>query len=192
MSTLMNNKSLTGKRVAILATDGFEQIELTKPMKALKDAGATVEIISTKSGEIQGYNHTDKGDTFAVDSTVSDVSASDYNGLVIPGGVHNPDALRTDDTAMTFVRSFFEQHKPVSAICHGPWVLAEADVLKGRKVTSFESIRTDLENAGAQWVDEAVVVDEGLTTSRTPKDLDAFCMKTIEELAEGKHAEQVA
>lgn len=182
--------SLTGIRVAVLATDGFEQVELTKPMKALKDAGATVDIVSLEGGDIQGFNHFDKADTFHVDKQVSEVSASDYNGLVIPGGVHNPDALRADDDAMSFVRSFFKQHKPVSAICHGPWVLAEAGVLEGRKVTSYQSIKTDLKNAGATWVDQEVVVDEGLTTSRNPNDLDAFCSKTIEELAEGKHREQ--
>ena len=184
------SKTLTGKRVAILATDGFEQVELVKPMKALLDAGAKVDIISLKTGDIQGFNHFDKGDMFKVDKTVSDASASDYSGLVIPGGVHNPDALRADDTAMTFVRSFFKQHKPVSAICHGPWVLAEAGVLEGRKVTSYQSIKTDLINAGANWVDQEVVTDEGLTTSRTPNDLEAFCTKTIEELSEGKHSEQ--
>jgi len=182
--------SLTGIRVAVLATDGFEQVELTKPMKALKDAGATVDIVSLEGGKIQGFNHFDKADSFKVDKQVSEVSASDYNGLVIPGGVHNPDALRADDDAMSFVRSFFKQHKPVSAICHGPWVLAEAGVLEGRKVTSYQSIKTDLKNAGATWVDQEVVVDEGLTTSRNPNDLDAFCAKTIEELAEGKHREQ--
>ncbi|NNJ25403.1 type 1 glutamine amidotransferase domain-containing protein [Alienimonas chondri] len=183
---------LTGKRIAFLATDGFEQVELTDPWQAIKDAGAEVELISLKSGEIQGMNHDEKGDTFSVDQTVDAVSAGDYHGLVLPGGVANPDTLRTDEGAVGFVRDFFQQHKPVAAICHGPWTLIEADVVRGRKVTSWPSLKTDLKNAGAEWVDEECVCDEGLVTSRNPDDLPAFCAKAIEEFAEGKHAEQTA
>ena len=183
---------LTGKTVAILATDGFEQVELTEPMKKVKDAGAEVHIVSLASGEIQGMQHADKGDKFPVDKTVDEVSAADYNGLILPGGVLNPDTLRANAKAVQFVRDFFVQHKPVSAICHGPWLLAEADVLKGRTITSFASIKTDLMNAGANWVDQEVVVDQGLTTSRDPDDLEAFCKKVVEELREGKHEEQTA
>lgn len=183
---------LTGKTVAILATDGFEQVELTEPMEKVKDAGAEVHIVSLASGEIQGMQHADKGDKFPVDKTVDEVSAADYNGLILPGGVLNPDTLRTNAKAVQFVRDFFVQHKPVSAICHGPWLLAEADVLKGRTITSFASIKTDLMNAGANWVDQEVVVDQGLTTSRDPDDLEAFCKKVVEELREGKHEEQTA
>ena len=182
--------ALTGKKVAILATDGFEQVELTEPMEKVKAAGADVDIVSLESGEIQGMNHDEKGDMFTVDKTVNDVSAEDYNGLILPGGVLNPDTLRTDDKAVQFVRDFFVQHKPVSAICHGPWMLVEADVLEGRTVTSFPSIKTDILNAGGNWVDEEVVVDQGLTTSRTPDDMEAFCKKVVEELREGKHDRQ--
>ncbi|QPG06673.1 type 1 glutamine amidotransferase [Salinimonas marina] len=181
---------LTGKSVAILATDGFEQVELTEPMKRVKDEGAEVHIVSLESGQIQGMNHDEKGDTFSVDKTVDEVSADDYNGLILPGGVLNPDTLRTNDKAVQLVRDFFVQHKPVSAICHGPWLLAEADVLKNRTITSFSSIKTDLINAGAKWVDEEVVVDQGLTTSRDPNDMEAFCKKVVEELREGKHEKQ--
>lgn len=181
---------LTGKSVAILATDGFEQVELTEPMKRVKDEGADVHIISLESGQIQGMNHDEKGDKFSVDKTVDEVSADDYNGLILPGGVLNPDTLRTNEKAVQLVRDFFAQHKPVSAICHGPWLLAEADVLKDRTVTSFPSIKTDLINAGAKWVDEEVVVDQGLTTSRDPNDMEAFCKKVVEELREGKHEKQ--
>ena len=182
--------TLTGKKVAILATNGFEQVELTEPMEKVKSAGADVEIVSLESGEIQGMNHDEKGDMFPVDKTVNEVSADDYNGLILPGGVLNPDTLRTNDKAVQFVRDFFVQHKPVSAICHGPWMLVEADVLNGRTVTSFPSIKTDILNAGGNWVDEEVVVDQGLTTSRTPDDMEAFCKKVVEELREGKHDRQ--
>lgn len=182
--------ALTGKKVAILATDGFEQVELTEPMEKVKAAGADVDIVSLESGEIQGMNHDEKGDMFTVDKTVNDVSAEDYNGLILPGGVFNPDTLRTNDKAVQFVRDFFVQHKPVSSICHGPWMLVEADVLEGRTVTSFPSIKTDILNAGGNWVDEEVVVDQGLTTSRTPDDMEAFCKKVVEELREGKHDRQ--
>ena len=157
---------LNGKRVAILATDMFEQVELTEPRKAVEQAGADVELVSLESGEIQGFNHYDKADTFPVDRTVSDVSADDYDALLLPGGVGNPDTLRTDEAAVAFVRSFFEQGKPVAAICHAPWTLVEADVVRGRKLTSYASIKTDIKNAGGNWVDEEVVVDHGLVTSR--------------------------
>ncbi|MGH2754806.1 MAG: type 1 glutamine amidotransferase domain-containing protein [Actinomycetota bacterium] len=183
---------LSGKRIAFLATDGVEQVELTKPWEAIKGAGAKVELISLETGSIQGFNHLDKGDTFPVDGAVSDVSANDFDGLVLPGGVANPDALRMQDDAVKFTRSFFEQGKPVAAICHAPWMLVEAGVLDGRKVTSWPSLQTDIRNAGGTWVDEEVVVDAGLTTSRKPDDLPAFCAKTIEEFAEGRHQEQRA
>lgn len=187
----MNNK-LSGKKIAFLATDGFEQVELTKPWNAIKDAGAEVVLVSLKSGKIQGFNYDEKADQFTVDKTVENVSASDFNGLVLPGGVFNPDALRVNKKAVSFVRDFFTQHKPVAAVCHGPWMLIEADVVRDRKVTSWPSLQTDLENAGATWVDEECVCDQGLVTSRTPDDLPAFCAKAIEEFAEGKHAEQTA
>jgi protease I len=184
--------TLSGKRVAFLAADGVEQVELTQPWKAVKDAGAEAELLSVEAGEIQGFNHLDKADTFPVDRTVSEASASDYDGLVLPGGVANPDFLRTHEDAVGFVRSFFEESKPVSAICHAPWTLIEADVVSGRTLTSWPSLQTDLRNAGAEWVDKEVVVDNGLTTSRKPDDLEAFCAKTVEELAEGKHEKQSA
>ena len=165
---------LSGKRIAFVAADGVEQIELTEPWDAVKGAGAEVHLLSVSSDDIQGFNHLDKGDTFPVDKTVADADASDYDGLVLPGGVANPDFLRTDKDTVDFVRTFFEQHKPVSAICHAPWTLIEAGVLSGRTVTSWPSLQTDIRNAGATWVDEEVVVDEGLTTSRKPDDLKAF------------------
>ena len=182
---------MEGKRVAFLFTEGVEQVELTKPLQAVREAGGTPELISLETGAIQMFNHLDKGDTIEVEKAVSDADPSDYAGLVVPGGVANPDALRTDDDAVSFVRGFFEQDKPTAIICHGPWVLIEADVARGRTVTSWPSLRTDLENAGAHWVDKEVVVDNGLVTSRNPDDLPAFCAKLVEEIAEGKHEQHV-
>ncbi|MBA2578897.1 MAG: type 1 glutamine amidotransferase [Euzebyaceae bacterium] len=172
--------TLDGRRIAMLATDGVEQIELTQPRQALQDAGATVELVSLEAGEIQGVEHMDKGDTFAVDRTVSDASAGDYDGLVLPGGVANPDFLRVDRDAVAFVRAFFEAGKPVGAICHGPWTLIEANVVAGRTLTSWPSLQTDIRNAGGEWVDEEVVTDNGLVTSRKPDDLKAFSEALVE------------
>jgi protease I len=183
---------LEGKHIAFLATDGVEQVELTEPWKAVKDEGGSPELISIKSGEIQGFNHLDKGDTFPVDRTVDQADASSYDGLVLPGGVANPDFLRTDENAVRFARSFFEQSKPVAAICHGPWTLVEADVVRGRTITSWPSLKTDIRNAGGTWVDEQVHVDQGLVSSRKPDDLPAFCDKLVEEFGEGRHAGQRA
>ena len=181
---------LKNKRVAFLATNGFEQVELTDPWKAVEDAGGEPELISLEGGKIQGFHHHDKGETFRVDKTVDEASPSDYVGLVLPGGVINPDALRMHDNAMDFVKGFFEQGKPVGAICHGPWSLVETGVVKGRKVTSWPSLKTDIRNAGGTWVDQEIVIDRGLFTSRKPDDLPAFCEKLVEEFAEGKHAKQ--
>lgn len=185
-------KTLEGKRIAFLATDGFEQVELTQPWKAIRDAGAEVVLVSPKSGKIQGMNHDEKADKFDVDETIDGASAENFDGLVLPGGVANPDSLRLCQDSVSFVRDFFKQHKPVAAICHGPWMLIEADVVRDRKVTSWPSLKTDLINAGAQWVDQECVVDDGLVTSRKPDDLKAFSAKAIEEFAEGKHAGQSA
>lgn len=185
-------KDLNKKTVAILATNGFEESELREPMNALKEAGADVHIVSLEKGKIKSWADGNWGKEYDVDKTLSEVSQKDYNALMLPGGVINPDILRRNEHAVDFVRSFFEQHKPVAAICHAPWLLAEADVLKGRKITSYSSIKTDMINAGAHWVDEEVVVDQGLVTSRNPDDLPAFCRKLVEEIYEGKHEEQVA
>jgi protease I len=174
---------LQGKRVAFLATDMVEQVELTEPWQALVDEGAEVELISLEEGEIQGFNHYDKADTFKVDRTVEEARAEDYDALVIPGGVGNPDTMRTDENAVQLVRDFFEQGKPVGVICHGPWMLVEAGVVRDRKVTSWPSLETDIRNAGGNWVDEEVVVDQGLVTSRKPEDLTAFKEKIIEDFA---------
>jgi protease I len=182
---------LQGKRIAfVVAPEGAEQVELTEPWKAIEDAGGKPELLSTEPGHVQAFNHLDKGDTFEVDRTVSEASPSEYDGLVLPGGVANPDFLRMDDNAVAFIRGFFEQAKPVGVICHGPWTLVEADVLRGRKITSFPSVKTDIENAGGTWVDQEVVVDEGLVSSRRPDDLPAFCAKLVEELCEGVHEGQ--
>lgn len=187
-----NEISLNGKRVAILATDGFEESELRSPREALLKAGAFVDLVALKLGAIKGWKDGDWSEVEQVDLAVADANVDDYDALVIPGGVINPDKLRTDTNALEFVRAFFEQKKPVAAICHGPWVLAEAGVLEGRRITSYKSIRTDLINAGANWVNEEVVVDKGLVTSRSPEDLPAFNAKLIEEVREGKHQEQTA
>jgi protease I len=182
---------LQGKKFAFLvAPEGTEQVELTEPWNAVQNEGGTPELVSTEPGEIQAFNHLDKGATFPVDRTVSDADASDYDGLVLPGGVANPDFLRMDEDAVQFVRDFFEQAKPVAVICHGPWTLVEADVVRGRKITSWPSVKTDLRNAGANWVDEEVVVDQGLVSSRKPDDLPAFCAKLVEEFCEGEHEQQ--
>jgi len=184
------SKKLDGKRVAFLATDMVEQIELTEPWKAVRDEGAEVELVSIEEGKIQAFEHYDKADLFGVDVTVEEARAADYDALVIPGGVGNPDTLRSDENAVAFVREFFEQGKPVGAICHGPWMLVEAGVVRGRKVTSWPSLQTDIRNAGGEWVDKEVVVDEGLVTSRKPDDLPAFNKKIVEEFCEGRHEEQ--
>src|SRR3954454_6440526 len=181
---------LKGKKVAFLATEGVEQVELTEPWKAVEQAGGTPQLVSIEDGEVQAFNHLDKGDTFKVDKPAKDADASDYDGLVLPGGVANPDFLRMDEDAVAFVRAFFEQAKPVAVICHGPWTLVEAGVLKGRTITSWPSLRTDITNAGGRWVDEEVVVDQGLVSSRNPDDLPAFCAKLVEEFCEGRHEEQ--
>ena len=179
---------LTGKRIAFLATDGVEQVELEEPWRAVEQSGARPELISLKSGEIQGFEHLDKGELFHVDHTVSETDSSEYDGLVLPGGVANPDRLRMDQDAVDFVRSFVEDGKPIGVICHGPWTLVEADAVRGRTLTSFPSLRTDIENAGGTWVDEEVHVDDGIVSSRKPADLPAFCSKLVEELREGVHA----
>jgi protease I len=175
--------SLEGKKVAILATDGFEQLELTRPWEALTRAGAKVEIVSPKAYEIQGFNHLEPGEMFAVDKRLDQAKAADYDALVIPGGVFNPDQLRTDDDATHFARAFIEADKPVAAICHAPWVLIDAEVVAGRVMTAVKSVRTDLANAGANVVDEEVVVDGHLITSRGPDDLPAFCDRLIRMVA---------
>ena len=175
--------ALQNRSIAVLAADGVEQVELTEPWQALLEAGAKPQLVSLKEGEIQGMNHLDKGDMFAVDHVVSGVDARDFAGLVIPGGVANPDALRMDADAVEFVRDFFELNKPVAAICHAPWVLVEADVLRGRTITSWPSLQTDVRNAGGEWVDKSVHVDQRLVTSRKPDDLPAFCRKIVEVFA---------
>lgn len=181
------SEKLSGKKVAILATNGFEQSELFKPLEALRDAGAEVEIISVKEDSIKAWDEDDWGKTIQVDQLVTNVSPSDYDALMLPGGVMNPDNLRKNEDAVSFVSEFLKSGKPIAAICHAPWLLAETGLLKGRKLTSYSSIKTDLINAGAEWIDEQVVTDNGLVTSRNPSDLPAFCKKMIEEIAEGKH-----
>lgn len=194
-SYIMNshsNHNLSGKKVAILTADGFEESELLKPREALRDAGASTAIVSTKQEAVKSWAGDGFGESIAVDLHVSKADASAFDALMIPGGVFNPDKLRMDKDAVAFVRAFFEAGKPVAAICHGPQMLIEADVVEGRRLTSYESIKTDLINAGAEWVDEEVVCDQGLVTSRKPDDIPAFSAKMIEEIAEGVHAGQHA
>jgi protease I len=174
----------------VTANEGVEQVELERPWQAIEDAGGTPELLAPEDGQVQAFNHLDKGDTFDVTHTIADADPDRYDALVLPGGVANPDNLRTHEDAVQFVRSFFEEGKPVAAICHAPWTLIEAGVVEGRNLTSWPSVKTDLRNAGAHWEDSEVVVDSGLVTSRKPDDLDAFCAKTVEEIAEGVHAEQ--
>lgn len=182
---------LQGKKIAVLvANEGVEQVELTSPLEALREAGADVSLLAPEAAEIQAFNHLDKGDSFSPDGTVGEADPREYDGLVLPGGVANPDQLRTDTDAVQFVRSFFEAGKPVGAICHGPWTLINADVVDGRTLTSWPSLQTDLRNAGAHWVDEEVHVDRGLVSSRKPDDLEAFNAKLVEEFAEGVHQGQ--
>jgi protease I len=189
---MKSNHDLSGKRVAILVADGFEQVELDQPRKALDQAGATTEVISPAKGKAKGVNHDKPAAGVKVDLALSRANADDYDALLLPGGVMNPDALRQEKKAIEFVRAFFTAGKPVAAICHGPQVLIEADVVRGRKVTSYPSVKTDLKNAGADWVDEEVVVDNGLITSRKPDDIPSFNEKMLEEIAEGVHAGQHA
>ncbi|MFL6451286.1 MAG: type 1 glutamine amidotransferase domain-containing protein [Bryobacteraceae bacterium] len=184
--------SLANKRVAILATDGFEYVELTEPKKALDAAGAKTVVISPKDGQIKGWDRTDWGDSVPVDMNLKSARESEFDALLLPGGVMNPDHLRQDKTAVAFVKSFFDAQKPVAAICHGPWMLVEADVVRGRKLTSWPSLQTDIRNAGGEWTDEQVVTDKGLVTSRKPDDIPAFNKKLIEEITEGKHTLQHA
>ncbi len=180
-------RKLNGKKVAILVTDGFEQVEMTKPRKALDEAGAETKIVSLKSGKIQGMHHADKGDKFDVDLTVDEVRPEEFDALMIPGGLMNPDSLRSNVAALEFTRHFFREGKPVAAICHGPWVLIDAGVVRGRTLTSWPAIKTDVKNAGGKWINEEVVVDNGLVTSREPDDIPAFNKKMIEEFCEGRH-----
>ncbi len=180
---------LMDKKVAVLATNGFEESEFTEPIKALKEAGAQVDVVSLQKGKIKAWAEKDWGKEYDVNKTVSEVNAQNYDALVLPGGVLNPDQLRVNKDAVNFVTEFLQEHKPIAAICHGPWTLIETGLMEGREVTSYPSIRTDLINAGASWVDKEVVVDNGLVTSRSPKDLPAFCKKMVEEIAEGVHQE---
>ena len=179
--------SLQGKKIAFMATTGMEQIEYTEPRKAVEQAGAQAELVSLESGKVRAWKHFDDGDSFPVDKTVEQANADDYDALVLPGGVANPDQLRTNPKAVAFARAFFESGKPVGVICHGPWTLIDADVVRGRTITSWPSLKTDLRNAGANWVDEECVVDSGMVSSRKPADLPAFCAKIVEEFAEGRH-----
>jgi len=183
---------LDGKKIAVLFTDGVEQVELEKPVEGLKNEGAEVVYVTLEPGEVRLYNHIDPNDTVQVDTAVADADASDYDGLMLPGGVANPDFLRGDENAVKFVGAFVEQAKPIAAICHGPWTLVEADVVRGRTLTSWPTLKTDIKNAGGNWVDEEVVVDEGLVTSRNPDDIPAFTEKAIEEFCEGEHEQMAA
>jgi protease I len=185
------SEELQGKRIAFLvANEGVEQVELTEPWEAIGAAGAERDLIAPEEGEVQAFNHLDKADTFTVDRDLEGADPNSYDGLVLPGGVANPDQLRADERAVGFVRAFFEAGKPVAAICHAPWTLVEADVVEGRTLTSWPSLQTDIRNAGGTWVDEEVHTDAGLVTSRKPDDLEAFCSKAVEEFAEGVHREQ--
>jgi len=186
------SEQLSGKKVAVLVADGFEQVEMTEPRDALNKAGADTKIVSVKSGQIQGMHHADKGEKFDVDLTLDDADPADFDALLIPGGLMNPDTLRSTPKALEFTRHFFEEGKPVAAICHGPWVLIDAGVVRGRTLTSWPAIKTDVRNAGGNWVDKEVVVDNGLVTSRKPDDIPAFNRKMIEEFHEGRHAEMAA
>jgi protease I len=183
---------LNGKKIAILAADGVEQVELTEPRRAVENEGADVVLVSVEAGDFQGFNHLDKADTFTADKAVKDVSAEEFDGLLLPGGVANPDFLRTDEDAVGFVRDFARSGKPIGVICHGPWTLVEAGVLEGRTITSWPSLKTDIRNAGGTWVDEEVHVDNGLVSSRKPDDLPAFCTKVVEEFCEGRHEQAAA
>jgi len=180
-------RKLDGKKVAILVTDGFEQVEMTKPREALDEAGAETKIVSLNPGKIQGMHHADNGDKFDVDLTLDEARPEEFDALLIPGGLMNPDALRSNDDALEFTRHFFREGKPVAAICHGPWVLIDAGVVRGRTLTSWPAIKNDVKNAGGKWVNEEVVVDNGLVTSREPDDIPAFNKKMIEEFCEGRH-----
>jgi protease I len=186
----MAKQELQGKKIAFIAADMVEEVELTEPWKAVKEADGSPELLSIESGEIQAFNHYDKSKKYKVDKVISSARVDDYDGLVLPGGVGNPDTVRQDENAVEFVRSFFEAGKPVAAICHAPWLLVEADVVRGRTVTSYPSLKTDIRNAGGKWVDQEVVVELGLVTSRKPDDLPAFSEKLIEEFSEGVHAGQ--
>jgi len=182
------SSELSGKRIAFLvAQEGVEEVELTEPWKAVEQAGGIPELIAPEKGEVQAMNHLDKGSSFKVDRTLADAEPEDYDGAVLPGGVANPDQLRTEESATSFLREMFAEGKPVGVICHGPWTLVEADLVRDRTITSWPSLKTDIRNAGGRWVDEEVVVDQGLVSSRNPDDLPAFCAKIVEELAEGKH-----
>ncbi len=183
----MAERKLAGKKVAILAADMFERVELEKPRKALEDAGANTEVVSIHDGEIQGFDHFKPAKWVKVDKTVEEVSVDDYDALLIPGGVGNPDQLRGDENAVDFVREFAESKKPMAVICHGPWMLVESGVVRGRRVTSWPTLQTDIRNAGGEWVDEEVVVDDGIVTSRKPDDIPAFNKKMVEEVCEGRH-----
>jgi protease I len=179
---------LDGKKIAFLvAQEGVEEVELTEPWKAVERAGGRPQLIAPEDGEVQAFNHLDKGSTFSVDGTLADAKPTDYDGVVLPGGVANPDQLRTEQSVVSFLEEFFAEGKPVGVICHGPWTLVEADLVRDRRLTSWPSLQTDIRNAGGEWVDEEVVVDQGLVSSRNPDDLPAFCAKIVEEFAEGPH-----